>query len=106
MKKQVKKQVLGDYGLRTKHQGPRTKHNSLWTFVCQVADEAADFSMGLRCLFVDLVKLILRDVGLIKSCVELTFYLGAGPLGITQKPSELCITSTVEAFCNVVHGRA
>ena len=70
-----------------------------------MADEAADAFVSLGCLFVDLVELLLSDVGLIECGVELTFYLGTGALGVTQEPHELCVTSPIETLCDVVWKR-
>ena len=54
---------------------------------------------------VDELKLLVRDVVLVKGRVELTFYLGAGTLGVSKEPNKFCVTSSVKSFCNVVWQR-
>ena len=70
----VKKQVTTDQGLRTSRS--------------EIADEAADLAVCFGGLSVDELKLLVRDVVLVKGRVELTFYLGAGTLGVSKEPKK------------------
>ena len=69
----------------------------------EIADKTANFGMGERSLVVDAIKLLLGNVGLIQSYVELTLNLRTRTLGIAQELDELGIAPSVEAFGYVVH---